>query len=78
MSIEFDAYAICRYVKHYHEKNGYAPTRGMLGAPDEFVGKMVENEIIKIVPIGPGLPPTAVLLTDKGYSMADAPLRRAR
>jgi hypothetical protein len=65
------AYAICRYVRHYHAKNGYAPKRAELGCEAEFVDKLVANGVLRLLPLYEGGPPIAVVLTDKGSRMAD-------
>jgi len=67
-----DAYAVCRHVKRYTQKNGYAPKRHELGVPEEFIELLEKNEVVKIVPLAPNGPPIVVLLTDKGYRMAEA------
>jgi len=65
-----DAYAICRYVRHYHEKNGYAPDRSKLGCDDAFVALLIKNGIIEELPLYEGGPPVLVTLTEKGARMA--------
>jgi hypothetical protein len=65
-----DAYAVCRYVLQYHEKNCYAPDRSKLGCYDTFVEMLIKNDIIKELPLHEGGPPVLVVLTEKGMRMA--------
>lgn len=58
-----DAYEVCRYVRHYHAKNGYAPTRKMCMCSSEFIDQLVANDVVK-------LDAEEVFLTDKGLRMA--------
>jgi hypothetical protein len=71
-----DPYAICRYIAHYHAKNGYALRVGCLGCVMEYEEKMVANGIIERLPLYEGGPPVAVVLTDKGLRMASAQRRK--
>ena len=71
-----DAYEICRYVKRYHEKNGYAPTLEMLNCDAAFADLLVNNGIIEVRPLYEGGRPIKVFLTDKGMRMATAERRR--
>lgn len=66
-----DAYAVCRYVRHYHAKNGYAPNREMCGCSSEFFDQLVENGVIEVLPLYEGGPPVGVVLTEKGARMAN-------
>jgi hypothetical protein len=75
-----DPYDICRQIRHYHQKNCYAPKRYEVeswcgGA--EFFEKLIANEIVEVLPIAEHGPPVAVVLTEKGYRMATVE-RRAR
>lgn len=73
-SDEPDAYAVCRYVKHYHQKNGYAPTIEMIGALHvtlEYLEQLVKNGVVTLQPICENGPAIKIFLTDKGYRMAD-------
>jgi sulfur relay (sulfurtransferase) DsrC/TusE family protein len=73
-----DAYEVCRYVRHYFEKNGYAPNREVLHAhtPALFLEQLIENGIIRELPLYEGGPPVLVVLTEKGHQMATAKRRR--
>ena len=71
-----DAYEVCRYVKQYHEKNGYAPTPGMLHCDAAFVDLLIRHNVIEVRPLCEGGMPTQVFLTDKGMRMATAERRR--
>lgn len=73
---EPDVYDVCRYVRHYHQKNGYAPSVGMLlGATREYVDLLVKNGIIEVLPLHEKGPPVVVVLTEKGFRMATAQRR---
>lgn len=74
-----DSYEICRHIRRYHQKNGYAPKRSEVdhwcgGA--EFVEQLIKNEIIEVLPISEHGPPVAVVLTEKGFRMATVERRR--
>ena len=71
-----DAYEICRYVKRYHEKNGYAPAPGMLDCDADFVALLVKNGIIEVHALYDQGAPAMVFLTDKGMRMATTERRR--
>jgi len=66
-----DAYAVCRYIRHYHEKNDYAPARTMCGCSEEFLDQLVTNGVVEVLPLYEGGPPVKVVLTEKGARMAD-------
>jgi hypothetical protein len=66
-----DARAICRYVRHYQAKNGFAPRAAQLGCEAAFLDKLVANGVLEILPLYDGGPPIAIVLTDKGRRMAD-------
>jgi hypothetical protein len=36
-----DPYAVCRYIRHYHRKNGYAPTRDPLFISENYLATLV-------------------------------------
>ena len=76
MSDEPDVYAICRHVKRYHEKNGYAPGREMIDCSDEFFEQLIKNDVLVIRPLYEGGTPVKVFLTDKGFRMANEERRR--
>jgi len=65
-----DAYAVCRYVRHYLTKNGYAPSRGMCGCSVEFVDQLAANGVVEVLSLYEGGPPIKVVLTEKGQRMA--------
>jgi hypothetical protein len=65
-----DAYAIARYVSHYHAKNGYAPKRGELGCSNEDEDALERNGVLKFQPLYAGGPAIVVVLTDKGLRMS--------
>lgn len=67
-----DPYEVCRHVRHYQAKNGYAPVRSMLGCEDAFIDQLVKNGILELVPNREGGPKIYVVLTDKGLRMAQA------
>jgi len=74
-----DPYEICRRIRHYQQKNAYAPKRVELNSwcgSAEFVDQLVKNEIIEILPLSEHGPPVAVVLTEKGYRMATVERRR--
>lgn len=73
---EINAYEVCRYVRHYQEKNGYAPGREMLSTPALFLEQLVANGIIEVLPLYEGGAPIRVVLTEKGLRMANADRRR--
>lgn len=66
-----DAYAIARYVRHYHAKNGYSPRRGMLGCSAETEDMLVRNGVIELRPIWENGPAICIVLTDKGRRMSE-------
>lgn len=66
-----DAYAVCRYVLHYHEKNGYVATRDTLGISREYLDLLVKNGVVEFLPSYEGGPPVKVVLTAKGRRMAE-------
>jgi hypothetical protein len=68
-----DPYEICRHIRHYYQKNNYAPKRDEVehwcgGA--EFFEQLVKNDVVEVLPIAEGGPPVAVVLTEKGFRMA--------
>ena len=65
-----DAYAVCRYVRRYHEKNGYSPDRDMLGVSTEFADLLIQNGVIEELALYEGGPPILVVLTEKGARMS--------
>lgn len=65
-----DAYAIARYVRHYHAKNGYAPKANQLTCSLEEVAALERNGVIEMCPLFDGGPRILVCLTDKGMRMA--------
>ena len=75
MSDEPDAYEVCAFVRRYYRKNGYLPDvqmlLGQMGASREYLDQLVENGIVNIIPLYESGPPTKVVLTEKGASMAD-------
>jgi sulfur relay (sulfurtransferase) DsrC/TusE family protein len=75
---EPDAYEVCAFVRHYYRKNGYLPTVEMLGVTREYLDQLVENGIVNIIPLYEGGPPTKVVLTEKGATMADKKAERRR
>ncbi len=64
------AYSVCRYVRHYHEKNGCAPVLGMLPCDEGFARRLIENGILDILPTYEGGPAIGIVLTDKGRRMS--------
>jgi hypothetical protein len=70
MKSKMDPYALCRHVRHYHEKNGFAPLRSELGCSEEEAEALIRNGILQVLPLYEGGPPIVVVLTDKGYRMA--------
>lgn len=66
-----DAYVVCRYVRHYHAKNGFAPKRSMLGCSEAFVDLLEKNGVITLRAIYGDGPMLDVFLTDKGLRMAE-------
>ena len=72
MSNEPDVYEVCRYIRHYQQKNCFAPRVGMLlGATREYVDLLVKNGIVQVLPLHENGPPIAVVLTEKGHRMAE-------
>jgi hypothetical protein len=71
-----DAYAVCKYIRHYTSKNGYLPRRGMVDCTKEEEDLLVKNGVIQILPLYEGGPPIAVALTEKGERMASGQRRR--
>jgi hypothetical protein len=66
-----DAYSIARYVRHYHAKNGFAPTRCHVGISAEEEAALVKNGIIELAANYPDGPKIYIVLTDKGRRMAE-------
>lgn len=67
-----DSYELCRKIRHYSQKNGYAPKRDELAhwcAP-EFLELLVLNDVVSLVPLYEGGPLVCVVLTPKGARMA--------
>jgi hypothetical protein len=71
-----DAYDVCRHVRRYIQKNGYAPTLGMLDCTTEEAAQLVTNGVLEGFSLYEGGPITAYRLTDKGLRMAEAPRKR--
>ena len=65
-----DAYEICRFVRRYQAKNGYAPKRAELGCAPECLELLVLNEVVELLPLYEGGPLVCVVLTPKGARMA--------
>jgi hypothetical protein len=75
-----DLYDICRQIRHYHQKNSYAPKRVEVEhwcGSTEFFEQLIKNEVIEVLPIAEHGEPVAVVLTEKGFRMAMVE-RRAR
>lgn len=70
-----DAYKVCRYVKHYYEKNGYLPNALEMPCGNEFLKQLEKNEVVDVLPLYDGGPPVKVALTDKGRRMASVKSR---
>ena len=70
-----DAYAVCRYIRHYHQKNGYAPTPEMCHCSIAFIGQLVRNGVVEVRPLYEGGPLVKVVLTEKGQRMANTERR---
>jgi hypothetical protein len=70
-----DAYDACVFVRRYYRKNGYLPAVSLFlsqtGIDQEYLDQLVANGIVNIIPLYVGGPPTKVVLTEKGASMAD-------
>lgn len=62
---------VCRYVRHYRAKNGYAPTREDVGCDSAFFDLLVEGGVLEVLPLYEGGPPIGVVLTDKGLRVAE-------
>jgi hypothetical protein len=67
-----EPYVTCRYVRHYHAKNGYAPRVSELPCGEEYARQLQANGIIDVLPLYDGGPPVGVVLTEKGLRMAGA------
>jgi hypothetical protein len=74
-----DPYSVCRYVRHYQSKNGYAPRiQQLVGADVEYACELAKNGIIELWPPAGGKQqddetPTSfylVTLTEKGFRMS--------
>ena len=68
-----DAYEICRHIRHYHQKNSYAPKRAEVEhwcGSAEFFEQLIANDVVEVLPIAEHGAPVAVVLTEKGYRMA--------
>ena len=66
-----DPYAVCKYVKHYTQKNGYSPKRGDVGCTEDELDALVKNGVLEICPLYEGGPLINVVLTDKGARMSE-------
>lgn len=73
-----EVYALCRYVRHYHAKNGYAPRRADLACSQEVFDALVANGVLEVLPLYEGGPPIAIVLTEKGERLADTQQLRKR
>jgi hypothetical protein len=71
-----NAYEVCRFVRRYQAKNGYAPKRSELSCTNEEVEVLIKNGVLEALPLFDGGTPIAVCLTDKGLRMAQAPVKR--
>jgi hypothetical protein len=72
-----DAYAVCRHIQHYYSKNGYAPAPEMLHCSIAFLGQLITNGVVEMLPLYESGPLVKVVLTDKGLRMANTE-RKAR
>ena len=73
-----DAYDVCRTVRRYTQKNGYAPTRSELGCTEEDVELLAKNGVLELLPLYEGGPLVKARLTSKGLRMAELPVKRPR
>ena len=73
-----DAYAVCRHIQHYQAKNGYAPEPEMCHCSIAFIGQLVRNGVVEVLPLYEGGPPVKVWLTEKGLRMANTERKAAR
>jgi len=71
-----DAYEVCRHIRHYTQKNDYAPARTMCGCSEGFLDQLVTNGVVEVLPLYEGGPPVKVVLTEKGFRMATSERRR--
>lgn len=72
MSLEdVNPYEVCRYIRHYREKNGYAPGRRECICSEAYLDQLIENGVVKVLPLYEGGPPVGVVLTEKGAQMAE-------
>jgi hypothetical protein len=63
--------SLCRYVKHYHSKNGYSPTKEVLPNYDTAFDLAQKLALVDLVPIFEGEQPLGVILTDAGLREAN-------
>jgi hypothetical protein len=61
---------LCRYVRHYHAKNGYAPDRGTLGCTPVELSELEARRLVEVYPLYEGGPRIKIVLTDKGLKLA--------
>jgi len=61
---------LCRYVRHYQAKNGFAPVRATLGCTDAELTQLALLRLVELVPLYEGGPPVKIHLTDKGLRCA--------
>ena len=66
-----DAYEVCRFVRRYRSKNGYAPRAAELPCDAEFVQQLVTNGVVDVLPLHDDGPPVGIVLTDKGLRMSE-------
>lgn len=60
---------LCRYVRHYQAKNGYAPALEMIGTQQERE-ELRARCLVLLVSLYEGGPPVKVVLTAKGMRLA--------
>jgi len=72
-----EVYALCRYVRHYQAKNGYAPRCGEVMASQELLTELEKRGIIELVPAVDRGPKLFIRLTDNGLELATGDPRRS-
>jgi|GEM_PF-2109057 hypothetical protein len=68
--VPFAVRHVCRYVRHYIKKNGYAPTRAMVGVPEDVEAAVALGYLAR-ASFNENGPPLLVILTETGRKMLD-------
>jgi len=69
---------LCKYVRHYAAKNGFAIRIGMLGRTLDEERLLESHGYVEILPLYEGGPKVGIVLTNKGFALTEEAVRVRR